>query len=398
MLMGLTIIFTLYIALRLYISVMHIGYIDSQKEHPVLMSASEYLVAARYAIAKERVAMVGAMLEYLLFFVWVGGGLAFLERHFWLDGTLNGAFLGVMAFMVVNVIVTLPLGIYQTFGIDSRFGFNKSTVGLFVKDTLISWVIGTVAIYGIVAVVWLIIESSSLWWLYTFTFLLGVIVLLNILFPVVRALFFDKLSPIVDETLKSRLESLFAASGFNAQGLYVSDASRRDSRLNAYFAGLGRQKRVVLYDTLIAKLSVDEIVAVLGHELGHFRHGDIYKNIALTGGLLFVVLAVFGNLPLELFSSMGIDVSTGATMVLFLLLSNVLFFALMPIMGRVSRAHEFAADAYGSQLGGQVHLVSALKKLVIENRAFPRAHPLYNFFYATHPPVLERFKAMGVEA
>jgi STE24 endopeptidase len=237
--------------------------------------------------------------------------------------------------------------------------------------------------------------STQLWWLWGFLFIFGVVILINMLFPTVRALFFDKLPPLADEELGKMIEELMEKTGFHSQGVFVSDASKRDARLNAYFGGLGKSKRVVLFDTLLEKLTPHELLAVLGHELGHFAHGDIYKNIALVGGMLFVMFAIFGNIPDSLYLMLGVTEQPSVVMVLFLLLMPALSFFMMPVMGMVSRHNEYEADKTGAELGGRLYLSEALKKLVTENKSFPLSHPLYIFFYYTHPPVIERLKALG---
>ncbi len=183
-----------------------------------------------------------------------------------------------------------------------------------------------------------------------------------------------------------------------SNGIFVMDASKRDSRLNAYFGGLGKSKRVVLFDTLVQKLNIKELLAVLGHELGHFSHGDIWKNIGLMGVLLFVSFYLFGHLPDTLFVQMGVAVFPGVEIAVMMLLLSLVSFMFTPLMSYVSRHNEYAADAFGSQMGGKENLVSALLKLITENKSFPKSHPLVIFFYYTHPPVLERLKELGYDA
>jgi STE24 endopeptidase len=242
-----------------------------------------------------------------------------------------------------------------------------------------------------------IIASTELWWLWSFAFIFAVIVLLNMFFPTLRALFFDKLTPLEDEELNKQIATLMDKTGFKSSGVFISDASKRDARLNAYFGGLGKTKRVVLFDTLLEKLSSNELLAVLGHELGHFQHGDIYKNIALMGGMLFAMFALFGNLPDTLYMELGVQMSAANMMILFMLVMPLLSFVMMPIMGIVSRHNEYEADKTGADLGGKMFLSEALKKLVSENKSFPLSHPIYIFFYYTHPPVLERLKELGFD-
>jgi len=245
-----------------------------------------------------------------------------------------------------------------------------------------------------------IMSNLSLWWFWSFVFIFVIIIAINMLYPTFRAMFFDKLTPLQDKELDSKIKELMDKTGFVSSGVFVIDASKRDNRLNAYFGGLGKTKRVVLFDTLIEKLSTNELLAVLGHELGHFAHGDIYKNIALVGAMLFSMFAIFGNLPQELFLELGKPEEPYIVMILLMLFMPVLGFIMMPIMGIVSRHNEYEADKMGSSLAGnagEIELANALQKLVDENKSFPLSHPIYIFFHYTHPPVLERLKALGVD-
>jgi STE24 endopeptidase len=297
---------------------------------------------------------------------------------------------------MLNALVSLPFEVYQKFVLDEEYGFNKSTVKLYVIDTLKSsammLIIGGLVVWGVSS----IMLNVEMWWLYSFVFIFGVIMLVNMFFPTIRALFFDKVTPLEDGTLKESIEEMMKKTGFVSSGIFVSDASKRDARLNAYFGGMGKTKRVVLFDTLIEKLSAKELLAVLGHELGHFAHGDIYKNMGLMGLLLFAMFAIFGNLNEGLFLELGVNAHPGVIIVLFLLFMPVLGFVMMPLMGIVSRHNEFEADKTGAELGGREHLASALQKLVTENKSFPLSHPLYIFFHYTHPPVMERLKELGI--
>jgi STE24 endopeptidase len=391
-------IYTFYILIRLYVSVMQIGYINQVKRKgAVLMGEREYRDAAAYAVAKEKLSMLEAFVEYGLFLAWISGMVA------WLDGMLmsqNATFhtIGaVMGLILINALVTLPFGWYAKFKIDARFGFNRSSGGQFVKDTLIGTLLtvffGSLVVWGVAT----IIRSSENWWMWSFAFIMAVVIAINMFFPTVRALFFDKVTPLEDPELKSSIEELMAKTGFVSSGVFISDASKRDARLNAYFGGLGKSKRVILFDTLIQKLSPAELVAVLGHELGHFAHGDLYKNIAMVGMMLFGMFALFGNLPESLYLEMGVAQSPHIVMMLFILLLPVVSFFIMPLFGLMSRHNEYEADRSGAELGGAEHLVNALKKLVSENKSFPLSHPLYRFFHTTHPPVIERLRALGAD-
>ena len=398
MLMTVIAIYTIYVILKLYVSVMQVGFINQHKrQDALLMLPGEYMKAGNYAVAKEKLSMVGTLIEYALFIAWMGGGLMWLSNSTIAYDGATQSVIAVLGFILINGVVGFPLEWYSKFVLDEKFGFNRSSYAQYFKDTAITTaltiVIGALIVWGIYA----IIISTELWWLWSFGFIFAVIILINMFFPTIRALFFDKLTPLEDEELNKEITRLMDATGFVSSGVFISDASKRDSKLNAYFGGLGKTKRVILFDTLIEKLSAKELLAVLGHELGHFAHGDIYKNIAMVGGMLFVMFALFGNLPESLYLEMGISASPSILMILFLLLMPVISFAMMPIMGIMSRHNEYEADKTGAELGGSGYLISALKKLVTENKSFPLSHPLYIFFYYTHPPVIERFKELGVD-
>ena len=401
MLMTIVSIYTLYVLVSLYTSIMQIGYINvAKRKKAILLDDDKFLTAGNYAVAKEKLSMVNSFVDYIVFIAWMGVGIALLQENIFLQNDAMQNIVIVMSFIILGSIISLPFAYYEKFVLDESFGFNKSSFGLWIKDTLISFamtiVLGSLVIWGIYA----IISNFELWWLWSFVFIFSVVILINMLYPAFRAMFFDKLSPLEDESLDEEIKSLMDKTGFVSSGVFVSDASKRDARLNAYFGGFGKAKRVVLFDTLIEKLTTKELLAVLGHELGHFAHGDIYKNIALVGTMLLAMFAIFGNLPESLYLELGMSESPALVMILLLLFMPVLGFIMMPIMGIVSRHNEYEADRMGSELGGPagaIELANALKKLVTENKSFPLSHPLYIFFHYTHPPVIERLKALGVD-
>ncbi len=401
MLMTIVGIYSLYVLISIYVSVMQIGYINQAKrKSAVLLSDSEFLKAGNYAVEKEKLSIVNTFVDYLVFIAWMGFGISMLSDTLFFQNEALSNIAIVMGFVVINSIISIPFSYYEKFVIDEKYGFNKSTLGLYIKDTLISFIMtlifGSLVVWGIYE----IMTNFTYWWVWSFVFVFGVIVLINMLYPTFRAMFFDKVTPLDNEDLKNEIQTLMDKTGFVSSGVFISDASKRDARLNAYFGGFGKTKRVILFDTLIEKLTTKELLAVLGHELGHFAHGDIYKNIAMVGVMLFGMFAIFGNLPESLYLELGIAKEPYLTMILLLLFMPVLGFIMMPIMGIVSRHNEYEADKMGSELGGpsgSIELANALQKLVTENKSFPLSHPLYIFFHYTHPPVLERLKELGVD-
>ena len=398
MLETIIILYSIYTFMKVYISIMQIGYINQEKRKtPVLMSAEKYLVAGNYAVANGKLGLVTTFVDYLMFIWWVFTGFAWLSTLVQVDGAILQAVLFLFGFIAVNFIVGLPFELYQKFKIDEDFGFNKMTVKMYIVDTLKSSLIFFIIGGAIFALLAWIIGNYESWWLWGFISMFTVAVLANVLMPTFMALF-NKFSPLEEGELKDKISAMMDKVGLKNDGIFIMDASKRDGKLNAFFGGLGKSKRVVLFDTLVEKLNTKELLAVLGHELGHFTHGDIWKNIGLMGLLLFIAFYLFGHLPDTLFTQMGVVPEAGVQIAMLMLLLPLLSFVFTPFMSAVSRHNEYAADEFGSEMGGKENLVSALMKLVTENKSFPKSHPLVIFFYYTHPPVLERLKELGFDA
>lgn len=398
MLQTIIIFYSLYTLMKLYISIMQIGFINTEKRKaPVLMSASKYLVAGNYAVAKDKLGLVNIFVDYLVFLWWVFAGFAWLNSLIVVEGNIAQAVLFLFGFILVNYIIGLPFELYQKFKIDEEFGFNKMSAKMYIVDTLKSSLLFIILGGAIFALLAWIIGNYDSWWLWGFVMMFSIAILANVLAPTFMALF-NKFSPLEEGELKTQIDEMMVKVGLKNNGIFVMDASKRDSRLNAFFGGLGKSKRVVLFDTLIAKLNTKELLAVLGHELGHFTHGDIWKNIGLMGVLFFISFYLFGHLPESLFIEMGVMQSAGVEIAMLMLLLPLVSFVFTPFISFVSRHNEYSADEFGSELGGKENLVSALLKLITENKSFPKSHPLVIFFYYTHPPVIERLKELGFDA
>jgi len=391
------IIYFLYITTKLYASLMQIGYVKKAiHQKAVLLDEEKYKQAGEYVLVKEKLSIASSLFEYAIFLFWMNGGLVWLDSSIVGYSELVSAIVFVLSFMLINYLVTLPFDIYTKFVIDEKFGYNRSTFSLFIKDNLKSAALTVVIGSAVIAGLYYLMNIEN-WWIWSFLFLFSIIVIANMIYPTIIAPIFNKMSPLEDSELKQRIVNLLETFGFDSSGIFVVDASKRDSRLNAYFGGFGKTKRVVLFDTLIEKLEIDELLAVLGHELGHFKHGDIYKNIAVMGTLLFVMFYAMGHLGEAELALFGLSFSSHMLMVLFLLFSSPIFFFAMPLIGIISRHNEFEADREAAEFSKTPHyLAQALQKLVTENRSFPRSHPVYIFFYYTHPPILQRLEQLGV--
>lgn len=390
--------FCLYFAFNIYTSFMQIGYIKNAKNlKPIILDASKYLEAADYSIEKEKLAICSSFYDFILFIFWIGFGLSFLDSLVQIDSFWLKAVVFVDLFIIINWVLTLPFELYSTFKLNKKYGFSNMTPALFIKDTVKTGILflffGSLVIAGIS----FIINSFQSWWIWGFAFIFAVIILINMLYPVIRDKMFDKFEKLKDKELEAKIENLLNEVGFKSSGVFSVDASKRDNRLNAYFGGLGATKRVVLFDTLVEKLTHNELLAVLGHELGHFKNGDILKNIGIMGVVMFVFFAIFGNLPEELFLGLSLNNEPYAIIAVFMIFSPILSFFLMPLISMISRHNEYAADEFGSNLSTKEDLVSALLKLANENKSFPLSHPMYIFFYYSHPPLVERFKELGYD-
>jgi len=377
---------------------MQIGFVKNAKKlQPIILDNEKYEVAGNYTIEKEKIAIVSSFYSFLIFIFWIGSGLNILDSLVNFESTILKAVVFVNLFIIINWILGLPFDLYSTFKLDKKYGFSNMTPALFIKDTIKTGVLFLVFGSAVIAVISWIISSLNSWWIWGFIFIFAVIITINMLYPVIRDKMFDKFEPLKDKELEGKIENLLDGVGFKSSGVFSVDASKRDNRLNAYFGGLGSTKRVVLFDTLIEKLSHNELLAVLGHELGHFKNGDILKNIGIMGFVMFVFFAIFGNLSEEIFLGLNLQNESYAIITVFLIFSPILSFFLMPLISLISRHNEYAADEFGSNMQSKEDLISALLKLANENKSFPLSHPLYIFFYYSHPPLVERFKELGYD-
>ncbi|MCT7555869.1 M48 family metallopeptidase [Aliarcobacter butzleri] len=390
--------FCIYFAFNIYTSFMQIGFIkDARNLKAIILDSNKYLEAADYAIEKEKLALASTFYDFILFILWIGFGLSYLDSLVQIDSYWLKAIVFVDLFIIINWILTLPFELYSTFKLNKKYKFSNITPALFIKDTIKTGVLFLVFGSAVIAGISFIINNFPSWWIFGFVFIFAVIILINMLYPVIRDKMFDKFEKLKDKELEEKIEKLLNEVGFKSSGVFSVDASKRDNRLNAYFGGLGSTKRVVLFDTLVEKLTHNELLAVLGHELGHFKNGDILKNIGIMGFVMFVFFAIFGNLSDELFLGLNLQNEPYAIITVFLIFSPILSFFLMPLISLISRHNEYAADSFGSNLATKEDLVTALLKLANENKSFPLSHPLYIFFYYSHPPLIERFKELGYD-
>ncbi|MCA3107141.1 MAG: M48 family metallopeptidase [Rhodocyclaceae bacterium] len=397
-------------AARLWLALRHMQHVRAHRDQvPAAFAAeipaSSHRTAADYTVAKGRLDLVEIPLDALVVLLLTfGGGLAWLDgllRPQLGDGLLHGVAL-IGAVVVLTSAVSLPASAYRTFVIEQQFGFNKMTPAMFIGDLLRNALLGAaLGLPLLAAVLWLMGAMGPLWWLYVWAVWVGFNLLVLAVYPTFIAPFFNKFSPLEDSALEARVRTLLERCGFQAQGLFVMDGSRRSSHGNAYFTGLGRSKRIVFFDTLLARLTPEEIEAVLAHELGHFKLRHVAKRIAWTFAASLVFLALLAWLAAQpwFHVSLGVDQpSTAMALLLFFTVLPSFTFLLSPLFAWYSRRHEFEADHYAARNASAPDLVRALVKLYKDNASTLTPDPVHSMFYDSHPPAAIRIARLQAAA
>ncbi|MDT3736179.1 MAG: M48 family metallopeptidase [Denitratisoma sp.] len=389
-------------ALRLWLARRHVRHVAAHRgavpaafHDTITLEAHQR--AADYTTARVRLAMADVVTGAIFVLALTLGGLLQDMHDGWttlgLGGLAHGlAFIAGLA--VLSSLVDLPFSLYRTFVVEARFGFNKMTLRLFLVDLAKGALLGAlIGLPVVAAVLWLTERMGAYWWLYVWLFWLGFNLLVLLIYPTVIAPLFNKFTPLVDESLRSRIEALLTRCGFRSSGLFVMDGSKRSAHGNAYFTGFGRAKRIVFFDTLLDKLAPEEIEAVLAHELGHYKRRHVWKRVGLLALASFAFLWLLGSLIDASWFYEGLGMrsqGTAPALVLFSLAIPVFAFPLSPLMSALSRRHEYEADAYAAEQTRAGDLVAALVKLYRDNAATLTPDPLYSSFYDSHPPAAAR--------
>ena len=365
------------------------------------ISLEAHRKAAAYTIARQRLGLVEtAVGAIVLLGLTLLGGLQAIASA--LAGPLGNGLayqVGVVAVVVVLLaIIDLPFDWYRQFRIESRFGFNRMTPRLFFADLLRTAALSAALGLPLLSLVlWLMGEAGANWWIYAWLVWAGFNGLMMALYPTLIAPLFNKFEPLKNEALASRIEALLARVQFSSRGVFVMDGSKRSSHGNAYFAGLGRAKRIVFFDTLVERLQPAEVEAVLAHELGHFKRRHIAKRLAFVFGMSLALLALLAWLMQQTWFFQGLGVeprldarNDGVALLLFVLVMPVFTFVFAPLGSLLSRKQEFEADAFAAENARAEDLVSALVKLYEDNAATLTPDPLHSAFYDSHPPAALR--------
>ncbi len=354
-----------------------------------------------YTVEHTKFEFVSSVFNNIIFLVFI---LVLLTVYNSWIISLNYSFIvtGLIFFLLLSyadTLLSIPFSLYSTFKIENRFGFNTMTVKLWITDTIKSLIISTILMGLLISVgLYLIQKSPALWWLWVWCFFLVFGIFIMYISPYVIEPLFHKFSPIDNEALESEIKNLLNKAGIRVSRIFKVDASRRTKHTNAYFTGIGKTKRIVLYDTLIEKMNRDEILAVLAHEAGHWKKKHVLKHIITTEVIAFVgIYIAFHLLQSDFLIDLFVIKQSSLFVKLILLgfVGSIILFPFGPLFHLISRRHENEADKYSFDLTGKTEgMISALVKLSKDNLSNLHPHPLYALFHYSHPPVLERIRRL----
>ncbi len=392
------------LGLRLWLALRHVKHVAAHRDAVPAAFADRiglpaHRKAADYTVQRTRLGMVEALAESaVLLVLTLGGGLAALAA--W-TGSFPGGPLAqdlglVVAVALIAGLAGLPFSYLHTFGIEAKFGFNRTTRALWFADLVKGVLVGAALGLPLVALIlWLMRVAGPYWWIWAWLAWMGFQFLVLALYPTVIAPLFNKFSPLPSGPAREAIEALLARCGFENRGLFVMDGSRRSSHGNAFFTGFGRAKRIVFFDTLLDRLAPDEVEAVLAHELGHFKLKHVFKRLAWSAAASLAFLALLAWLAASPWFYAGLGAPPaldrpGVALILFFLALPVFTFVFAPVASLYSRRHEFEADAFAARHASAKSLVRALVKLYEDNAATLTPDPLYSSFHDSHPPAAVR--------
>ena len=368
-----------------------------------ILNPEELTQSIKYTAEKQKVSIIATLIEYCFLLSLILTGIignideqlvyAFPDNP-WIRGLLLFA-----ALSCCSMILDLPLSYYKQFSIETRYGFNKQTPKLFFRDLLLQIVLGSLLGSILLCALFFAIEASPhYWWLLGWAVFWGFQLSIMFIYPRFLAPLFNKFTPLEDGLLKNLLQDLSVRLDFPVKDIFVMDGSKRSGHANAYFTGLGKERRIVLFDTLINQLSPAEVEAVLAHEIGHCKYKHITKQLILFGAISLYGFFVLYQLSTwrELYTLFGVSVPSTATLLLcFSLVVGPVLYFVAPLINMLSRAFEFQADAYAVQaVESSRPLAQGLLKLSKNSKSNPKPHPWFSAFYYSHPPLAERLAAM----
>ena len=392
---------------ELALSLLNLGHVHKNAEavpEPFagVIDRDTYARSVSYTVTRGRFGLAaGGFSAAALLAVVLSGSLGFVDDAARLLA-IHPYFQGIVVIAVVSLgfwVLALPFSLYSTFSIETRFGFNKTTPRLYVVDTLkgfaISAVIGFPVLIGLF---WFMDKTGRFWWIWAFGAMSVFQIIMSILAPLVIAPLFNKFTPLSEGELKQAITALAGKLNFRTKGIFVVDSSKRSRHSNAYFTGLGRAKRIVLFDTLVASSTQEEILSVLAHEIGHEKKNHVKKGMLVSLGISLVGFWLISLLLpyVPLYQAFGFHrPSYHAILILLAFCSGPFTFFLQPLSSLWSRKHEYEADRFAVQgVGSAAGMISALLRLSRDNLSNLTPHPLYSFFHYSHPTLAERIAAL----
>lgn len=369
-----------------------------------IIKIKDHTKAAAYTSAKTKINIVGLIVQALfLYLITLGGWInefnSIISAYFSSE-IIQGVAL-ILSIMILSSLIELPLGLYKTFIVDEKFGFNKMTLSLFISDLFKQSMVSLIIVVPVIYVaLWIFGNLGESWWIWLWVFFSIFNVVMLAVYPLYIAPLFNKFNPMMDKELKSKIEILLKKCGFESDGLFVMNGSLRSTHGNAYFTGFGKAKRIVFFDTLLERLTHNEILAVLAHELGHFAHNHVKKRIFALFLISFVGLYLLDFLKTNEWFYFGLGVteqSNATALLLFVLISPLVLFFIRPIMAFYSRKNEYEADAYACKYTPASDLKNSLIKLYRDNASTLTPDSLYSAFYDSHPPAIARISALEIQ-
>ena len=369
-----------------------------------IVKPKDHKKAALYTSAKAKINILGFIVQGVFLYILTLGGLINyingLALQFFDNEILQGVVL-IFSVIILSSIIEAPLGLIKTFVIDEKFGFNKMTLSLYLSDLIKQSLVSIIIMLPVIFIaLWIFGNLGDYWWFWLWIFLSIFNVTMLAIYPLYIAPIFNKFKPMEDKKLKAKIEQLLKKCGFESDGLFVMNGSLRSTHGNAYFTGFGKAKRIVFFDTLLEKLSPNEILAVLAHELGHFAHNHVKKRIVFLFVLSFIGLYFLDLLKSNdwFYLGLGVDSQTNAiALLLFFLISPLFLFFVRPFMAHYSRKNEYEADAYACKFTPAKDLKESLIKLYRDNASTLTPDKLYSNFYDSHPPAMARIKALDTK-
>ena len=388
--------------LETYLKIRNLKSIDNNKESVPdrfkdVVTEEEYKKSIFYNTDRIKFQIFTSLFGSVVLIIFTIGGLLNYLTQVVMDITQSnvlGAVLLGLLLIIVEEIISIPISIYSTFVIEERHGFNKTTKKTFVTDIFKGLLIsGAISSILYATVIFIIISAGDLWWIYAFAAVFTLQAIIFFLYPVLIMPLFNKFEPLDDEEFKKPIEKLLEKVDFKSKGLFVMNASLRSTHGNAFFTGIGKNKRIVFFDTLLKTINPDEMEAILGHELGHYKLGHIRKT--LISSLVFGFLGFY--ILNEIFKSDNFFLAHGLEnltvyskfLMFYLVIGSYTFFT-KPITSALSRKREFEADDFSFQFTDGEHMISGLLKLTKDNASNLTPDPLYSSYYYSHPPIAER--------